>query len=187
MIPLTEPTFDLNRCIGAITMSLSNKLSSGASQEYRVRFGLGVVEWRVLCQLAVEPWQTGADLSSAIGLDKGSISRSLALLSDRKLIQIRNGGGRRREVALTENGWRTHTDVLVVARAREACLLGGLDAEEVDMLVSLLRRVSGNLAHVETDAEARLAISPPNAHPASTKPSVRPPHKQLTVDEASAI
>jgi hypothetical protein len=52
VIPLTEPTFDLNRCIGAITMSLSNKLSSGASQEYRVRFGLGVVEWRVLCQLA---------------------------------------------------------------------------------------------------------------------------------------
>lgn len=158
---LTEPTFDLNRCIGAITTSLSNKLSSGASQEYRARFGLGIVEWRVLCQLAVTPWQTGADLSQAIGLDKGSISRSLAMLSKRALIQTRSGGGRRREVALTDDGKQMHRKVLLVAQAREARLLENFTAQETDTLIALLRRLSANLADIEADAEARLAADPP--------------------------
>ena len=98
---LHEPTrFDLSRCIGAITTSLSNKLSSGASQEYTARIDLGIVEWRVWAQLAAEPWSTGAQLSQTIGLDKVSISRSLRVLEDRELIRVRSaraaGGWKRR-------------------------------------------------------------------------------------------
>lgn len=70
LLPIETAPFDLTRCIGAITTSLSNKLSSGASQEYRARFDLGVVEWRVLSQLGAEPWSTGAQLSQTIGLER---------------------------------------------------------------------------------------------------------------------
>jgi DNA-binding MarR family transcriptional regulator len=155
-LPPTETTpFDLSRCIGAITTSLSNKLSSGASQEYRARFDLGVVEWRVLAQLGAEPWSTGAQLSQTIGLDKASISRSLRLLEDRGLIETRSAGGRRQEAALTGEGWAVHGEVLEVARAREARLLEGLTPGEVGRLVELLQRLLANLPGVEADAARR--------------------------------
>ncbi|WP_290690113.1 MULTISPECIES: MarR family winged helix-turn-helix transcriptional regulator [unclassified Haematobacter] len=150
-----EP-FDLARCIGAITTSLSNKLSSGASHEYRRLFDFGVVEWRVLCQLAAEPWSIGAHLSNSIGLDKASISRSLSLLADRGLIEMREGDGRRREAALTEAGWAMHRQVLTVARAREAALLTGFSGEEVNTLLSLLNRLLANLPEVEADGARRM-------------------------------
>jgi len=153
----TPPPFDLGRCIGAITTSLSNKLSSGASQEYRARFDLGVVEWRVLAQLSAEPWSTGAQLSQAIGLDKASISRSLRLLEDRRFIQTRSAGGRRQEAALTDEGWAVHGRVLEVARAREARLLDGFTPGEVDTLVGLLQRLLANLPVIEADAARRAA------------------------------
>ena len=149
------PRFDLSRCIGAITTSLSNKLSSGASQEYRARFDLGVVEWRVLAQLAAEPWSTGAQLSQTIGLDKASISRSLHLLEDRGYICTRSAGGRRQEAALTREGWGIHARVLEVARAREARLLEGFTQAETDFLIELLQRLLANLPAVEADAARR--------------------------------
>ena len=164
-LPKIAPaSFDLSRCIGALTTSLSNKLSSGASQEYRARFDLGVVEWRVLSQLAAEPWSTGAQLSQTIGLDKASISRSLQVLEGRGLIQTRSAGGRRQEAALTDEGWAMHARVLQVAWAREACLLDGFKAEEVDSLVGMLQRLLANLPSIEADATRRAAGS--DGHPA---------------------
>jgi DNA-binding MarR family transcriptional regulator len=166
-VPIEIPPFDLSRCIGAITTSLSNKLSSGASQEYRTRFDLGVVEWRVLAQLGAEPWSTGAQLSQTIGLDKASISRSLRLLEYRGLIQTRSGGGRRQEAALTGEGWAVHGRILEVARAREDSLLEGFAPGEVDTLVELLQRLLANLPRVEADAERRAAEAPAHEPPSA--------------------
>jgi DNA-binding MarR family transcriptional regulator len=150
---------DLNRCIGALTTSLSNKLSSGASQEYRASFDIGVVEWRILSQLGAEPWLTGAQLSHSIGLDKASISRGLRVLEDRGLIETRSAGGRRQEANLTRKGWAMHGRVLAVALARERCLLEGFTDSEVDSLVGLLHRLLANLPNIEADALRR--ASPP--------------------------
>lgn len=151
-------SFDLSRCIGAITTSLSNKLSSGASQEYRSRFSLGIVEWRVLSQLAAEPWSTGAALSQCIGLDKASISRSLGVLEERELIELRSAGGRRQEAALTRKGWAMHANILEVALAREAALLDGFSKAEIDQLVGLLQRLLANLPAIEADAAQRAEV-----------------------------
>ena len=35
---------------------LANKLYGGASAIYRRRFGVGIVEWRIMSLLAIEPW-----------------------------------------------------------------------------------------------------------------------------------
>ena len=120
-------------------------------------FDLGVVEWRVLAQLAAEPWSTGAQLSQTIGLDKASISRSLRLLEDRELICVRSASGRRQEAALSRKGWAMHAEVLEVARAREAALLEGFTEAEVDTLIALLQRLLANLPAIEADAARRAA------------------------------
>lgn len=151
----TAAPFDLSRCIGALLTCLSNKLASGASQEYRASFELGVIDWRIMCQLAAEPWSTGAALSQAIGLDKAAVSRSLGLLESRGLVRTRGAAGRRIETALTSQGWVMHRRVLDVALQREARLLTGLSDGEVDLLIALLNRLLANLPLIEADAETR--------------------------------
>ena len=135
--------------------SLYSKLSSGASREYRASFDLGVIEWRIVFQLAVEPCLTGAQLSQVIGLDKSAISRSLGLLENRQLIQLRPAGARRREAALTRKGRGVYEKVLDVAIKRETCLLTGFTETEIDTFIALLHRLIANLPLVEAEAQMR--------------------------------
>ena len=49
---------DLENYVPAFLTWIANKLSSSASLIYRRRFGVGIVEWRIMALLAVEPWIT---------------------------------------------------------------------------------------------------------------------------------
>lgn len=146
---------DLRRCIGALSMSLSSRLGSGASQEYHQRFSIGIVDWRVLCHLAVEPWSNVNAMAQSIGLDKSAVSRSLSALEARGTVEMRDGPRRRREAALTPAGEALHAQILPVARAREAALLDGFSKAEFEQLLGFLTRLIGNLPAVEEDAQRR--------------------------------
>lgn len=152
---MDQDRFDLRRCVGALSTSFSSRLGAGASQEYHRRFGIGVVEWRVLCHLAVAPWDNVIAMAHAIGLDKSSVSRALAGMEKRGLVEMRDGARRKREAALTEAGWALHREVLPVARAREAALLDGFTPEEFETLLDFFHRLIGNLPRVEEDAQIR--------------------------------
>lgn len=152
---MDQDHFDLRRCIGALSTSFSSRLGAGASQEYHRRFGIGVVEWRVLCHLAVTPWDNVIAMANAIGLDKSSVSRALSGMETRSLVVMRDGARRKREAALTEAGWALHREVLPVARAREAALLQGFSAAEFETLLDYFHRLIGNLPSVEEDAQTR--------------------------------
>ncbi|MTH36614.1 MarR family transcriptional regulator [Paracoccus limosus] len=147
--------FDLNRCIGALSTRFSSRLGSGASQEYHQRFQIGVVEWRILCHLAVEPWSNVIAMANSIGLDKSSVSRALAEMKTRGLVEMRDGVRRTREANLTAEGLALHHEVLPVARAREAALLTGFDAQEAQQLLDYFHRLIANLPKVEEDAQRR--------------------------------
>lgn len=147
--------FDLNRCIGALSTRFSSRLGVGASQEYHQRFQIGVVEWRILCHLAVEPWSNVIAMANSIGLDKSSISRALTAMEKRGLVEMRDGARRRREANLTREGLELHRAVLPVARARESALLSGFDAAETEQLLSYFHRLIANLPKVEEDAQRR--------------------------------
>ncbi len=153
--------FDLRRCIGALSTSFSSRLGTGASQEYHRRFAIGVVEWRVLCHLAVEPWSNVIAMANSIGLDKSSVSRALTGMEARGLVEMRDGVRRRREAALTPAGMAMHHEVLPVARARERALLSGFSPTEVEQLLGFFHRLIGNLPMVEDDAQIRAGDQPP--------------------------
>ncbi|MDT1063210.1 MarR family transcriptional regulator [Paracoccus sp. CPCC 101403] len=147
--------FDLNRCIGALSLRFSSRLGAGASQEYHERFQIGVVEWRILCHLAVEPWSNVISMANSIGLDKSSVSRALSGMEARGLVEMRDAARRKREANLTEAGLALHRQVLPIARAREAALLDGFSDKEFDQLLSFLHRLIINLPKVEEDAQSR--------------------------------
>lgn len=161
--PAPGPVLDLARYVPALLTFVSNKLSRSGSALYRRHFGVGIIEWRILALLAVEPSIPAARICQVIGLDKGPVSRSLALLERRALVRIRadRADTRRRLVALTPAGQALHDRIIVVALERERRLLSCLTPDQRATLVGLL-----NLLHDNLDAVNRpLAIPPDGAAP----------------------
>ncbi len=141
---------DLENYVPAFLTWIANKLSSSASLIYRRRFGVGIVEWRIMALLAVEPWITAGRICEVIGLDKAGVSRSLRFLTDKGYAETRyrDNNNRRQFVALTGSGIALHDRIALVARAREEQLLTGFSEEERAIAVRLLARMHENLPHV---------------------------------------
>ncbi|NIE72920.1 winged helix-turn-helix transcriptional regulator [Pantoea sp. Ap-967] len=140
---------DLNRYVPGLLTFLANKLATGASYCYRKRFGIGVVEWRMLSMLAVEDHITANRISQVIGLDKSAISRSLQALETGGYVssQVDKSDARRYAVSLTTAGKQLHEKVLKVALERERRLLSDLSPAEIDLLINLLGRLHSKVSY----------------------------------------
>ena len=152
------PVLDLERYAPALLTFLANKLSRGASAVYRREFGVGIIDWRIMALLAIEPGIPASRICKVIGLDKGPVSRSLAFMAGRGLVAAAADGqdARRRIVALTPAGRALHDRILAVALERERRLLSCLAPAEVEALLGLLNRLHANL-----DALSRPIAVPP--------------------------
>ena len=141
---------DLTAYVPALLTFVANKLSRSGSALYRRHFGVGIVEWRILAMLAVEPSIPAARVCQVIGLDKGPVSRSLAFMERRGLVAIRadEADTRRRLATLTPAGRALHDRIIVVALERERRLLSCFTAEQRAALVELLNLLHDNLAAV---------------------------------------
>jgi DNA-binding MarR family transcriptional regulator len=134
-------TLDYASYVTGMISWLSNRLSSGASAVYRGMFGIGVMEWRVMAHLAIEPGATGARIGRVIGLDKAAVSRTVTVLIGRGLVTRVEGAERGQRLRLTAPGLALHGRVLKVAMEREGRLLSGLSEDEQAVLRGLLNRL----------------------------------------------
>ena len=137
------PVLDHDELVSALLHNLSTRLTSGASIQYRRRFGLGMTEWRMMALLAKEPWITPHRICQVIGMDKAAVSRTMRALERRDLIAIRPHNTRARsvELALTEPGVVLHNRIVLTSLERERRLVSSLTAAEASTLVELLRRL----------------------------------------------
>ena len=149
-IPQDGPVLDLDRYVPALLAFVANKLSRSGSALYRRHFGIGIIEWRILAMLAVEPSIPASRICQVIGLDKGPVSRSLAMLQRRGLVTMGADAAdtRRRLAALTPDGRALHDRILVVAQERERRLLSCLTPAQRGALVEMLNLLHDNLGVV---------------------------------------
>jgi DNA-binding MarR family transcriptional regulator len=140
--PDSGRSLDLDNYVPGLVTWLANKLSAGSSKLYRERHGLGVIDWRVLSTVAAESGCTAARVCQLIGLDKGAVSRSFALLSARGLVVM---GPRAKPAHLTPAGRKVHDALLDLALAREAKLLSALSPAETAELIRLLHILLGKV------------------------------------------
>ena len=126
---------------------VANKLSSGASRLYLKRFGIGIIEWRVMAMLAIEPNITPARICQVIGLDKAAVSREMRKLEKKGYLKVSDDPAhlRRKSLELTARGYGLHEQVIQVALARERILLSDLSNEEVATLLDLLTRTTAKI------------------------------------------
>ncbi len=154
---MSAHALDLDRYIPAYFTFLAGKISNSASATYRPRFGVGITDWRIMAMLAGEPWISAGRVSSATGLDKAAVSRSLRALAAAGLIDIRPDqvDQRRQSVALTRKGVAMHDRIVALAVERERKLLQGFSASERKSLLDFLMRLQSRVQAANGSGAAR--------------------------------
>ncbi|MBM3486949.1 MAG: MarR family transcriptional regulator [Alphaproteobacteria bacterium] len=131
---------------------VAHRLGLSAARDYFSRFGIGLREWLVLTVLGRGGPQTAQAIVGRAALDKATVSRAIAVLADRGLVE--RGGdpadARRQPVALSESGRLVFEALLPQARARAARLVAALDDDE-------RARLDGILAKLLAATDAMLA------------------------------
>lgn len=141
---------DIENYIPYFLVSVNNPLSRGASQHYLRAFGIGIVEWRVLSMLADKPGIPASTICSVISLDKGATSRALNRL-DRAGYLVHEARGRdpRKKVWwLNRAGYDLHDRVLEVALERERDLISGVDPDDLEAFLRVMRIMRRNVDHL---------------------------------------
>ena len=121
--------------------AVSRAVATGTG--YEARFGLTAAEWRVLAVVTAAGNPAQADLIAATGMDKMTISRAVAGLATRRLIdRVRDVADRRTlRLSPTEEGRRIHDIVAPQALEVEAQLLAALTAIEARTLRAALTKL----------------------------------------------
>jgi DNA-binding MarR family transcriptional regulator len=143
---------DVRNYVPYFFAAINNALSRGASQKYLDEFGIGIVEWRIVSMLGIEPRITATRICEVVLLDKSSTSRGLRSLQDKGFLNYLEAelDARRRIWWLNEDGHALHDGVLKIALDRERKLLQGVDAADLEIALRVMRQMRENLLNLES-------------------------------------
>jgi DNA-binding MarR family transcriptional regulator len=136
-------TLDLEHFLPYRLSVLSNRVSQTIAGAYARRFGIGVTEWRVIAVVGRYPGLSANAVAARTAMDKVAVSRAVARLLDRGLLQREmHGDDRRRSVLqLSEDGYRIYDEVVPLALDCERRLLEQLSEDERATLHALIDRL----------------------------------------------
>lgn len=138
---------DLRGYVPYFLTAISNTWSRSSSRLYLERFGVGITEWRVISQLAIEPRIAAQRICEVIGLDKGAVSRSVATLVAAGHVRESpdERDARRQVLELSGSGYALHDRLIALATAREQMMLADFTPEERAQFTTFLRRIHAKL------------------------------------------
>jgi DNA-binding MarR family transcriptional regulator len=157
---------EFGQSISYLIGAISNLLSARGSQFYRRHFGIGLAEWRLMWVLGIEPTMTARRASLIMAVDKAAVSRAVAGLERRGLLQATRdpADNRQRLIALSPAGHALYRKMIVVSRERQSRLFAPLSDTEQCILAALLRRLHAHLAGAdEFDPRSTLETDPGSA------------------------
>jgi DNA-binding MarR family transcriptional regulator len=154
--PLAHAALDLEHFLPYRLSVLSNRISQAIARAYAERFAIGITEWRVIAVLGRHPGLSANAVAERTAMDKVAVSRALARLLERDLVQRDTDGvDRRRSVLeLSAAGYRIYDEVVPVARGYETRLLAELDDEERVILERALTKLSTAVDGMAVDGTA---------------------------------
>ncbi len=123
---------------------LSNRLSQTIALLYERRFGLAITEWRIMAVLGRYKDLSAGEVAERTAMDKVAVSRAVAKLLERGLIERdTHGNDRRRSVlTLSEVGYSVYDEIVPMALGCERLLLAQLSPEDRVQLDSLIKKLS---------------------------------------------
>jgi DNA-binding MarR family transcriptional regulator len=140
---MTDGILDLQRFFPYRLAVLAEEVSRTVAQLYADRFDLTRQEWRVLAAVAANRQMAAKDIAEYSTLDKMSVSRAVAALEAKALIDREEDPADRRNklLTLTASGRALYQKIVPLVRAREAYLLEALDPAERAMLDGVLDKL----------------------------------------------
>lgn len=120
---------------------LANKLMLKSSAAYTQKFGIGMMEWRVISVLSGTPNSSVQSISDILGLDKAAVSRTVKKLEEKQYLSVAGDDNDKRVyvINLTESGEQLYEDAADFALERERLLLENLNDSEKDQLFNILK------------------------------------------------
>lgn len=122
---------------------LAQLVSESLHDLYAGPYGLSVTQWRVMAALGRFAPLTASDVGQRIVMDKVAVSRAVAGLMKRGLVERSADldDRRRASLHLTPKGRAMHADIVPLALKFEAELYQALSAEECQTLNGLCERL----------------------------------------------
>jgi len=157
-------SFNLADYLPYLVNRLGARLAAGFSEEV-ARFGVSLPEWRVLASLWPDHARAQIDLAALTAIDVSTLSRLLAAMERRGLVERTRSRDDARvvTVAASTKGREVTRSILPLALRYEALATGGLKPAEVDRLKALLTRVFANLPAEVSPRRAPSARAAPAA------------------------
>ena len=148
---------DLFRFVPFRLNRLSAEVSNALSDEYQVRYGLDIPEWRVLATLGFRSDACSAQyISDCTRTHKSTISRAVTALMERQIVERVENEADRREfrLRLTRKGRALYEELIPRLLRKEQEILSCLSAQERKDFAALLGKIEKSLALVQTSEEA---------------------------------
>lgn len=123
---------------------LSTEVSEGLAHHYAAKFDIGVAEWRVLATVGEFGKFTAKAIGAQAHMDKVKVSRAVASLETRKLIERRANPDDRREafIVLSDTGKRMYAEIVPIAHdyvSRITRKISDAELNELNRLMDKLR------------------------------------------------
>lgn len=145
--------FDLFQFVPFRLNRLAAEVSAALSDEYQVRYGLDIPEWRVIATLGFRDDACSAQfISQCTRTHKSTISRAVTALLARELIErVENEDDRRAfELRLSAKGIALYQELIPRLLHKERDILSCLTAQERKDFAAALGKIERSLDLVQT-------------------------------------
>lgn len=142
-----DQTLSFSRSPTVLLTFAANRFTRAAARRYSEIFGIGAVDWRLLVMLTRRPGATVTEAATTIGIDKGAVSRCIARLEAKALVEKGDlhANGRSRGWWLTDAGRELHARILREALDRQRVLFDGFSTDDIAAFNGYLTKFLGNL------------------------------------------
>ena len=147
---------DFERYIPTVVSRLATRLRVSANKFFGARFGLSLLDWRILSHLAGQGPSSAYDIWTSQSLEKSALSRALRDLEARNLVMVRpvEGAARRTtEISLTQEGRDRYLATFDEVERRHARLVAGLSAEQIEAFVEVVEHLHQRVPLMGVDSE----------------------------------
>lgn len=164
--------FNIDESVTFRISRLFSEINTGVARQLNEQFHLLLREWRALALLARHEPMSASDLVERSPMDKASVSRAVARLTELGYIHIDPNplDGRMQTLRLSRTGRAVYEKIAPLSVARQASLLGVLTTAERKEFFSMLDRI-------EAQARRYFADNTTSGDAPATKTRTKPRNK----------
>ena len=139
--------FDLETFLPYRLSVTTNRVSRAFAAQYEQEFGISIPEWRAIAVLGAFAPLSSNEICERTAMDKAKVSRAVAALLKRGLIEreAHETDQRLLQLTLSKQGRKIYEAIIPRARAIEAEVTRGLSKTDVAGLHELLDRINERL------------------------------------------